>query len=72
VSVNKDANILKLTCKKMQIDGSVFEKVEVFSNSGAEYDFLKNGQKMVNIIARLNLCKDSTNWLSMQAYPLYH
>jgi hypothetical protein len=65
VSVNKDAEILKLTCKKLQIDGSVLEKIEILSTSGAEYNFLKNGQKIDEIIARLNLCKDSQNWLSM-------
>ncbi len=65
VSVNKDATILKLTCKKLQIDGSVLEKIEIFSNSGAELNFLKNGQKIADIIVRLNLCKDSQNWLSM-------
>ena len=70
VSVNKDAKILKLTCKKLQMDGSVFSKIEIFSNSGAEYNLLKNGQKIADIIARLNLCKQSQNWLSMQPYPL--
>ena len=70
VSVNKDAKILKLTCKKLQIDGSVLEKIVILSNSGAEYNFLKNGQKIADIIARLNLCKDSQNWLSMQPNPL--
>ncbi len=70
MSVNEDAKILKLTCKKLQIDGSVFSKIEIFSNSGAEYNFLQNGQKIADIIARLNLCKDSQNWLSMQPNPL--
>jgi hypothetical protein len=65
VSVNKDAKILKLTCKKLQIDGSVLEKIEIFSDSGAEYNFLKNGQKIADIIVRLNPFKDSQNWLSM-------
>ncbi len=70
MSVNKDAKILKLTCKKLQIDGSVLEKIEVFSNSGVQCDFLKNGQKIADINARLNLFKDPSNWLSMQPKPL--
>jgi hypothetical protein len=70
VSVNYDAQILKLTYKKLQIDGSVLEKIEVFSHSGAQCDLLKNGQKIADINARLNLFKDPQNWLSMQPNPL--
>ncbi len=30
------------------------------------HDFLKDGHNMADIVARLNLCKDPKNWLSMQ------
>jgi hypothetical protein len=70
VSANKEAKILKLIFKKLQIDGNVLEKIEIFSHSGAQCDFLKNGQKIADIIARLNLFKDPQNWLSIQPNPL--
>ncbi len=66
VSANMDAAILRLTKKKFLIDGSILDKIEEFSDSGARYDFFKDGQSMADIIARLNLCKDPKNWLSMQ------
>ncbi len=70
MSVNKKAKILKLTNKKFLINGSILDKIEVFSDSGAQYDFIKDGQNMAEINARLNLCKDPKNWLSMQPNPM--
>ncbi len=70
MSVNKSARILRLTNKKFRIDGSILDKIEVFSPSGAQYDFIKDGQNMAEINARLNLCKDPKYWLSMQPNPL--
>ncbi len=55
VSVNKKAEILRLTNN---------------SHSGAQYEFLKDGQNIADISGRLNLCKDPKNWLSMQPNPL--
>ncbi len=70
VSANKYARILMLTNKKFLIDGSILFKIEVFSDSGARYDFLKDGKKSADFNARINLCKDHKNWLSMQPNPL--
>ncbi len=47
------------------------EELSFSSSSGwkAEYNFLKNGQNITNVIARLNLFKDPNDWLSMQLNP---
>jgi hypothetical protein len=70
VSVNKEAKILMLINEKFLIDGSILDKIEVFSPAGAQYEFLKDGQNMADISARLNRFKDAKNWLSMQPNPL--
>jgi hypothetical protein len=64
------ANVLKITNKKFLIDGSILYKIEVFSDSGAQYDFFKDGTKSADFSARLNLCKDPKNWLSMKPKSL--
>ncbi len=70
MSVNKDAEIMKLIYWKLQIDGSVLQKIEVFSHSGVAFAFLKNGHKVAEIIGRLNFFKDDQNWSSMLPNPL--
>jgi hypothetical protein len=70
VSVNKAERLLKLTNQKCLSDGSVLEKVELFSKQGLERNILKDGQKIETPIPRLNPDKDVKNWLSMQPNPL--
>ncbi len=70
VSVNKGELALKLTNKKCFSDKSVVEKIELFSKQGLERYILKGGQKIENIIPRLNRVNDAHNWLSMQPNPL--
>ncbi len=70
VSFNHEGNILKLINKKLLDDGSVLKKIEVFSHSGAEYEFLKNDLKIIDFSARLNLFKDPKDWLSMKPNPV--
>jgi hypothetical protein len=48
----------------------VLKKIELFTPSGVECDFFKDGLKIAEIIARLNICKDATSWLSLQPNPL--
>jgi hypothetical protein len=43
VSVNKGEKLLRLTNKKCLEDGSVLEKIELFSEKGVARDFLKDG-----------------------------
>jgi hypothetical protein len=83
VSINKVERLLKLTNKKCLADGSVIEKVELFSKQKVKGDIfelftrqgvkrciLKDGQKIGAIIPRLNRVNDAHNWLSMQPNPL--
>jgi hypothetical protein len=66
LSVNIDKLVLKLTNQKCLADGSVIEKVELFSKQGLERNILKDGRKIGTIIPRLNRGNDAKNWLSMQ------
>ena len=59
VSVNKFAKLLKLSNRKFLEDGSVLEKIEQFSEQGAERKVLKDGQGIAKIIGRLNQASDA-------------
>ncbi len=48
----------------------MLKKIELFTPSGVECDFFKDGQKIAEITARLNICQDATNWLFLQPNPL--
>jgi hypothetical protein len=66
VSVDKVAKLLKLTNQKLLADGSVLEKIERYSLEGVETDFFKDGERMTQMIPRLNDWHNSQNWISMR------
>ncbi len=70
VSMNRSEALLKLSNQKWLADGSVLDKIELFSENVVDQYILKDGQRIGTLIPRLNLCKDPQNWLSMQPEPL--
>ncbi len=68
--MNKAERLLKLSNQKWLTDGSVLEKIELFSDQGVEQYILKDGHRIPTLIPRLNQSKDAQNWLSMQPNPL--
>ncbi len=59
VSVNKNELVLKLTNHKCLADGSVSEKVVIFSKKEGKRKFFKNVLKTGPIISRLNRVNDA-------------
>jgi hypothetical protein len=59
VSVNASEELLRLTNRKWLANGTVLEKIELFSRQGVTRDFLKDGQKIDTINPRLNLRNDA-------------
>ena len=66
VSVKKETQEMRLINSKFLSDGSILQKIESFTPEGVERGLYKDGVRVGDISARLNLTHDEQDWLSLR------